>query len=91
METNIYMVVAAAIYLACKIEECPQHIKTVAQEVQTVWGVGKVSSDPAKLAEAEFYLINELDAFLVVHHPYRVLAVLVQTFKAPQRDIDEAW
>lgn len=85
------MITAAAVYLACKLEECPQHIKSVSQEIQTVWGLGRVSPDPAKLAEAEFYLINELDTNLIIHHPYRVLIALVTQFKAPQRDIDESW
>lgn len=91
VETSVYLVVAAAVYLACKIEECPQHIKTVTQEIQTVWGLGRVSSDPTKLAEAEFYLINELDTYLIVYHPYRVLTLIVEHFKVPQRDVDESW
>lgn len=91
VETNVYMVVAAAVYLACKIEECPQHIKIVTAEIQTVWGLGKVSGETQKLAEAEFYLINELDTHLIVHHPYRVLNTFTNLWKGWQRDIDEAW
>lgn len=85
------MVVAAAVYLACKIEECPQHIKVVTAEIQTVWGLGKVSGETQKLAEAEFYLINELDTYLIVYHPYRVLNTFTNLWKGWQRDIDEAW
>lgn len=85
------MVVAAAIYLACKVEECPQHIKTVTAEMQTVWGLGKVSGDSQRLAETEFYLINELDTYLIVYHPYRILDLIVSTKKHDQKDIDEAW
>lgn len=85
------MVVAAAVYLACKIEECPQHIKVVTQEIQTVWGLGKVSGETQKLAEAEFYLINELDTFLIVHHPYRILSALHNKWQGWSRDVADAW
>lgn len=35
--TNPYLVIATAFYLACKIEECPQHIKVVVSEARTLW------------------------------------------------------
>lgn len=35
--TNPYLVLATCVYLACKMEECPQHIKVVAGEAKTFW------------------------------------------------------
>ena len=35
--TNPYLVVATALYLACKMEECPQHIRVVVSEARQTW------------------------------------------------------
>lgn len=35
--TNPYLVLATAFYLACKMEECPQHIRFVVNEAHTLW------------------------------------------------------
>ena len=35
--TNPYLVVATALYLACKMEECPQHIRIVVSEARNTW------------------------------------------------------
>ena len=34
---NPYLVVSTAFYLACKTEECPQHIKYVVGEARGLW------------------------------------------------------
>lgn len=39
--TNPYLVMATALYLACKMEECPQHIRLVVQEARSLWQGGK--------------------------------------------------
>lgn len=36
-KTNPYLVVATALYLACKMEECPQHIRLVVNEARSLW------------------------------------------------------
>lgn len=38
--TNPYLVMATALYLACKMEECPQHIRLVVQEARSLWQGG---------------------------------------------------
>jgi cyclin C len=76
-EVNVYLVVASCVYVACKAEECPQHIRTVTSEARVLWP-DYISPDPTKIAECEFYLIEELDTYLIVHHPYRSLNGLVQ-------------
>ena len=35
--TNPYLVVATALYLACKMEESPQHIRMVVTEARSLW------------------------------------------------------
>lgn len=71
-EINVYLLVATSLYVACKIEECPQHIRQVVTEARLLWPE-YIPHDGSKLAEFEFYLIEELDMCLVVHHPYRAL------------------
>lgn len=35
--TNPYLILTTALYLACKMEECPQHIRIVVSEARTMW------------------------------------------------------
>ena len=37
-QTNPYIIMATALYLACKMEESPQHIRIVVNEARTIWG-----------------------------------------------------
>lgn len=41
--TNPYLVMTTAVYLACKMEECPMHIRLVLAEAARQWP-GKASS-----------------------------------------------
>lgn len=36
-QTNPYLVLSTAFYLACKMEECPQHIRFVVNEARSFW------------------------------------------------------
>ena len=36
-QTNPYIIMATALYLACKMEESPQHIRIIVNEARTVW------------------------------------------------------
>lgn len=36
-QTNPYLVLTTAFYLACKMEECPQHIRFVVGEAHGLW------------------------------------------------------
>ncbi|KAK9457178.1 cyclin-like protein [Dipodascopsis uninucleata] len=80
-ETNPYVILATCVYLACKMEECPQHIRTVVAEAKSLWPE-YITHDPTKIAECEFYLIEELDTYLIVHHPYRSLIQLSKALGA---------
>lgn len=76
-EINVYLMVTACVYVACKAEECPQHIRTITSEARALWP-DYVTPDPTKVAEAEFYLVDELEAYLIVHHPHKSLLQMVQ-------------
>ncbi|KAK2742905.1 RNA polymerase II holoenzyme cyclin-like subunit [Myotisia sp. PD_48] len=71
-QTNPYLVLTTAFYLACKTEECPQHIKYVVGEARCLWP--EFVQDSSKVGECEFWLISELNSQLIVYHPYRVLS-----------------
>jgi cyclin C len=52
----------------------------VTQEAKTLWSEF-LTLDVAKIAECEFYLIEELDTYLIVHHPYKSLGALGRAMK----------
>lgn len=71
-EVNVYLLVTTCLYVACKIEECPQHIRLIISEARNLWPE-YIPHDITKLAEFEFYLIEEMDLYLLLHHPYKSL------------------
>lgn len=73
--TNPYLVVTTALYLACKVEESPQHIRLIVTEARQLWQEF-IGLDSSKIGECEFYLISEMNSQLVVHQPYRTLSSL---------------
>ncbi|KAG6899349.1 hypothetical protein C0993_011040 [Termitomyces sp. T159_Od127] len=80
-ETDPFMVIAACCYVAAKAEESPVHIKNVVTESrllfsQDTYNAKYFPSDHTKLAEMEFYLVDDLECDLVVFHPYRTLLTL---------------
>ncbi len=98
---------ATSLYLACKMEECPQHIRVVVTEARTMWPgfspifiqfclvtklqVDFIVADVAKLGECEFFLISEMNSQLIIHHPYRTLQDLQSTLLMGQEDVSLAW
>ncbi|PVF96073.1 hypothetical protein CPB86DRAFT_709885 [Serendipita vermifera] len=75
-ETDPYIVLVACCYVAGKAEELPAHIKNVIQVANTLFndlGVWSTPLDNHRLAEMEFYLVDELECDLTVYHPYRAL------------------
>jgi len=81
-DTDPFIVIAACVYVAAKAEETPSHVKTVVSEARTLFasaefGIKNFSSDNARLAEMEFYLVDDLECDLTVFHPYRALMQLV--------------
>src|SRR5690606_5554955 len=89
-DTNPYLVLVTCVYLACKMEECPQHIRTITNEALAFWPEF-ISSDFSKLAECELYLISEMNSYLICHHPYRTLQELQQTLGLTSDEAGTAW
>ncbi|KAL5120212.1 RNA polymerase II holoenzyme cyclin-like subunit [Pleosporales sp. CAS-2024a] len=87
--TNPALVLATALYLACKMEECPQHIRMVLAEARHCWDT--VFNDISKIGECEFTLISEMNSQLIIHHPYRSLADLQSQFQLTQEENALAW
>lgn len=71
-EVNVYLLVTTCLYVACKIEECPQHIRLIVLEARNLWPE-YIPQEVSKLAEFEFYLVEELGMYLILHHPYKLL------------------
>ncbi|KAH7104661.1 cyclin-like protein [Auriculariales sp. MPI-PUGE-AT-0066] len=97
-DTDPFIVVAACVYVAAKAEETPVHVKTVITDARTMfagaeYGLKSFPSDNARLAEMEFYLVDDLECDLTVFHPYRALMQLVckegSTSNAAAATLDE--
>ncbi|KAL8738373.1 MAG: hypothetical protein Q9181_000844 [Wetmoreana brouardii] len=88
--TNPYIMLATALYLACKMEESPHHISVVVREARNMWP-DFIPSDLSKLGECEFYLISEMNSQLIIHHPYRTLQDLQSRLGLGQDDVSLAW
>lgn len=78
-KTNPYLIMATAVYLACKMEEYPQHIRLVLGEAVRQWPELAIT-ETSKIGECEFALISTLESRLIVHHPYRALSELQGIF-----------
>ncbi|KAF9904109.1 hypothetical protein EC991_003084 [Linnemannia zychae] len=90
--TDPSLVAATCIYLACKIEECPQHIKHIIQEMKhALASLGGFDYDMSKVAEFEFYLLEELEFYLIVYHPYRDLTLIAKELKLEESNLQTAW
>ncbi|KAI9485165.1 MAG: cyclin-like protein [Benjaminiella poitrasii] len=91
--TDPVLVLVACVYLATKIEECPIHIKMVTQEAKTVFQVefGGFPYDSSKVAEFEFYLLEELEFYLIVWHPYRSLTQICNELGMRESGLQYAW
>ncbi|KAK6826084.1 hypothetical protein PG987_013578 [Apiospora arundinis] len=87
---NPYLVITTALYLACKMEESPQHIRLVATEARSLWP-DFLSLDTSRLGECEFFLISEMNSQMIIHQPYRTLATLQSDFYLTQDEINLSW
>ncbi|KAL1981617.1 hypothetical protein VTN96DRAFT_2389 [Rasamsonia emersonii] len=89
-QTNPYLVLTTAFYLACKMEECPQHIRFVVSEARGLWP-DFITNEVSKLGECEFALISEMNSQLIVHHPYRTLTELQPELGLTSDEVALAW
>ncbi|KDN52657.1 hypothetical protein K437DRAFT_272354 [Tilletiaria anomala UBC 951] len=80
--TDLTIVIAACVYVAAKVEESPVHVRSVFAEASRVFADMSSRSFPTAahaVAEMEFYLLEELEFDLILHHPYRTLAQIAST------------
>lgn len=87
--TNPYLVITTAIYLACKMEEAPQHIRLIVTEARQLWQ-DFIGLDTSKIGECEFYMISEMSSQLIVHQPYRSLTSLRAELSLVDEDVQLA-
>eukprot|EP01134_Creolimax_fragrantissima_P005292 CFRG5292T1 len=81
------LMVPTALYLANKVEECGNNnLKTIIahmskmalEDYQYLYGDQKVETvEPKHIVECEFYLLEEIDCYMVVFHAYRSLEALI--------------
>jgi cyclin C len=90
-QTNPYLVITTALYLACKMEECPQHIRLLTQEARSLWPSDLHGHDAARVGECEFSLISEMHSQLIVHQPYRTLLGAQDDFALTHDEMSLAW
>ncbi|KAI1815763.1 cyclin-C [Poronia punctata] len=88
--TNPYLVIATSLYLACKMEECPQHIRLVVSEARSIFPTEYLVMELSRLGECEFFMISEMHSQLIVHQPYRTLSSLQTEFLLSQDEINLA-
>ncbi|KAI9309233.1 cyclin-like protein [Cunninghamella echinulata] len=91
--TDPLLVLVTCVYLASKIEECPVHIKMITQEAKVAFQDfhGGFPYDSSKVAEFEFYLLEELEFYLIVWHPYRSLTSICQELGMREQGLQFAW
>lgn len=87
--TNPYLVITTSIYLACKMEEAPQHIRLIMTEARQLWQEF-IGLDSSKIGECEFGLISEMSSQLIVHQPYRTLTALRGELSLVEEDVQLA-
>lgn len=87
--TNPYLVITTAMYLACKMEEAPQHIRLVVTEARQLWQ-DFIGLDTSKIGECEFHLISEMNSQLIIHQPYRTLSSLRGELALADEDVQLA-
>ncbi|TKA25247.1 hypothetical protein B0A50_05945 [Salinomyces thailandicus] len=88
-KTNPYLLMATALYLSCKMEETPQHIRLMLGEAARQWPELGVT-ETSKIGECEFALISKLGSNLILHHPYRALSDLQALFGLTPEEVQLA-
>ncbi|KAJ3072054.1 hypothetical protein HDU98_004372 [Podochytrium sp. JEL0797] len=90
------LVAATCIYLAAKVEEHPFHIKSIVQAVQSSQVLGPTHSiDTVRISECEFHLMEALDFYMVVFHPYNSVVLFIRDLSLPKEQatifLQNAW
>jgi cyclin C len=80
VEVDPLLICATCFFVASKAEECPIHIKTLVNEMKHLYG-SQFPFDASFISEFEFYLLQDLDYYTVVYHPYHTLNICIQHLK----------
>jgi len=69
------LVAATCVYLASKVEESNTHVKSVCQRMKKIEREASrtFSYEPNDIKQCEFYLLESLQCYLIIFHPYRCL------------------
>ncbi|KAJ2725926.1 RNA polymerase II holoenzyme cyclin-like subunit [Coemansia sp. Benny D115] len=90
-----FLMTATCFYLACKVEECPHHIKQILNESKAVFAENSADIrfpfEVQDIAECESYLLEEMKFYLVLYHPYQVLIDINEVIKLSKPSLQAAW
>ncbi|KAJ1973351.1 RNA polymerase II holoenzyme cyclin-like subunit [Dimargaris xerosporica] len=91
--TDPFLTAATCLYLACKVEELPHHLKVIFTESQAVAMAAKVpfTYEYSDIAEFECYLMEELDFYVIVHQPYPTLSRVFEDLELERSCLQTAW
>ncbi|EPX74401.1 cyclin CycC [Schizosaccharomyces octosporus yFS286] len=90
VEHTLEQHVSACVYLACKVEESPVHIRTICNEANALWN-SSLPIDRSQVAALEFEIISVLEAYLIVYHPYPTLEKIFRDGLITKTQIQLAW
>ncbi|KAI9141536.1 cyclin-like protein [Paraphysoderma sedebokerense] len=91
-ECDPTLVLCTCYYLACKIEESPQYVKTIVNEFRHgMQGHGGFLYDISDVTEFEFYLLEDLEFNLIIYHPYRPLLQYTNSINLDKSILQTAW
>ncbi|KAI9016761.1 cyclin-like protein [Hyaloraphidium curvatum] len=88
--TDPILVIATCMFLATKVEECPHHIKNVVEGMRAILPDG-FQYESTHVAEFEFYLLEEMDFYMILYHPYRPLVQYLDDLNLDRNCLQTSW
>eukprot|EP01104_Vermistella_antarctica_P014263 TRINITY_DN4455_c0_g1_i1.p1 TRINITY_DN4455_c0_g1~~TRINITY_DN4455_c0_g1_i1.p1 ORF type:complete len:318 (-),score=105.66 TRINITY_DN4455_c0_g1_i1:190-1143(-) len=89
IEFDPFLIFPTCLYVAAKVEECVVAATTFACACKKILTDYQYTS--GDILECEFYLLEELDFYTVVHHAYRPLPLLIASKASLQPLFEPAW
>ncbi|KAI8053378.1 cyclin-like protein [Syncephalis plumigaleata] len=104
-DTDAYPIACTCLYLAAKVEETPHHLRTFVNEMREYLKHASMNNEgdvkaaaaarfaysSADIAELEIYLLEEMDFYMVLYHPYDLLTRLCDELQVPKSVLQTAW
>ncbi|PVU99633.1 hypothetical protein BB559_000524 [Furculomyces boomerangus] len=92
---NPHLMLCTCLYLACKVEEMPHHLNTIINESTKVLEdlpvPLKFNCTRQDLVDCEVILLEELEFYLIISHPYKQLVKFGQELGLEGNTIQLAW